>query len=380
MSSACLRIERHARLRSPLATAPRRRPARGARCRCAWLGDGVQLQPAALCLRKRSSSAARGASSGAARRSTTCLRSSVHERALIFEGRTRAGRNAGADVARCAEGVGTQRFLTFPDYGTSIGEEIAARRRASATTARTSCSLHHRQSLRAEARWTAGLKAVLPVSTGMASSIAAARPRTSTRMARRDAEIPSAPPPDRLARHRARDGRPEKSGRPRPLRTRPPTAPRACKLPPPGGGARLGPIDGERSIRCRRGHRYGRRVTTLGRQVPTSRAPASSTRARFQRRTGRADIIDQHHNASINGASQRRDDEGAAHVRVTPGGRRSVWLGVGRVRLRMSATGEPIEGRGPRLVEPARSFPPAMQRQRARRHPLSRGAAGPPAP
>ena len=67
-------------------------------------------------------------------------------------GWTRAEGNAGADVARCAEGVGTQScVLTFPDYGTSIGEEIAALQ-GERDYGPDVMQLLHRQSLRAEAR------------------------------------------------------------------------------------------------------------------------------------------------------------------------------------------------------------------------------------
>src|SRR6478672_2570863 len=92
---------------------------------------------AGRCLPRSWSTTARGASSAAARRSTTCCLSSreMHEGPnapmpgllIAFEGLDQSGKQTQAEMLRdrLKEDGLKARLVSFPDYATSIGEEIA---------------------------------------------------------------------------------------------------------------------------------------------------------------------------------------------------------------------------------------------------------------
>ena len=73
---------------------------------------------------------------------------------IAFEGLDQSGKQTQAELLRdrLREAGRKARLVSFPDYGTSIGEEIARALQGSATTARRDAAAVRRQSLRAEAR------------------------------------------------------------------------------------------------------------------------------------------------------------------------------------------------------------------------------------
>ena len=159
-----------------------------------------------------------------------------------------------------------------------------------------------------------------------ASSIAYGEAQGSTPVWLADiAAIPAGARADDSARHRAGNRRAAQGGRSRSLRARPrPALARARQLPPPGAAGRMAAARRRaRQGRRRRRRDQGGRVTARAAvSARTSFAPAASNaRARVQRRARRAHIVDQHHGppSTAAAAPQRKR---AAHVGVTPGGRK----------------------------------------------------------
>ena len=119
-ATACCRRSRSAtssRFATPAPTARR------------WL----RTTTAGRCPPKCWSTTARGASSAAARRSTTCSRSRLtlidcdRRCSIAFEGLDQSGKQTQAELLRdrLKQDGRKARLVSFPDYGTSIGEEIA---------------------------------------------------------------------------------------------------------------------------------------------------------------------------------------------------------------------------------------------------------------
>ena len=166
---------------------------------------------------------------------------------IAFEGLDQSGKQTQAELLRdrLKQDGRKARLVSFPDYGTSIGEEIA-------------------RALAGERDYGPDVMQLLYVANRYerkAGSAALARRRADSRLrslhrlehrlrrgagarsgvADRDAEVPAAAVADHPARHRAGDRRAAQGGRSRSLRARPGDAgARARELPAPGGASRTG--------------------------------------------------------------------------------------------------------------------------------------------
>ncbi len=260
---------------------------------------------------------------------------------IAFEGLDQSGKQTQAELLRdrLKQEDASVRLVSFPDYGTSIGEEIAralagerdyGRRRHAAAV--------RRQPLRAQQddlqRWLRD-GWILVCDRYLASSVAYGEafgldPHWLIDMQR------FLPPP---ALTIMLDIAPEtavaaQSGRSRPLRARSRAAgPRARQLPSPGGDARTGP-PGRRARqgrdRRRRVQRERRHDSRCRKRPHLARRPPPSGRgARVERRAGRAHIVHQHDDrgprSARRGVSRRRPLRRCAGV-LPPA--RSAWTAV----------------------------------------------------
>ena len=250
---------------------------------------------------------------------------------IAFEGLDQSGKQTQAERLRdyVKEQGRKARLVSFPDYGTSIGEEIAralSNERDYGPDVMQLLYVANRYEKKADLlRWLEG-GLILVSDRYTASSVAYGEAFGLDAAWLTDMQkfLPPAVA-DHPARHRAGDGREAQVGRPRSLRARSGDAgPRPRELPASGGGAGLD--------RHRRRARQGRdRRRRHPRGAVTTRAAVSARtsahpgllqrpRARLERRAGRAHIIDQHDNRP----SERRG------VRASPRRRRACCDGAGR--------------------------------------------------
>ena len=237
------------RVLPPLEVGDLRRDPRRRRLR---VGDGVELQspPAAGRSAGRRRPLARHPPPPDGRRHARAGSRVMAERCwtlIAFEGLDQSGKQTQAELLRdrLKQDGRKARLVSFPDYGTSIGEEIA-------------------RALQGEREYGPDVMQLLYVANRYerkAGPAALARGRADPRLrslhglehrlrrgagarpgvARRHAEVPAAAGADHPARHRAGDRRAAQGGRSRSLRARPRAAgARARELPAPGRRAATG--------------------------------------------------------------------------------------------------------------------------------------------
>ena len=234
---------------------------------------------------------------------------------IAFEGLDQSGKQTQAELLRdrLKQDGRKARLVSFPDYGTSIGEEIAralqGEREYGADVMQLLYVANRYERKPDLQRWLDG-GLILVCDRYMASSIAYGEAQGLDPAWLADMQkLPAAADADDPARHRAGDRRPAQGGRPRSLRARPRAAgARARELPPPGRRRRLGRAR-------RRADQGGDRRRRVQRRDVTTRAAVSARtsvaprrfqhpRARIQRRAGRAHIVHQHDDRSAHCAGR----------------------------------------------------------------------------
>ena len=166
---------------------------------------------------------------------------------IAFEGFDQSGKETQAQRLRerLREAGHKVRLLSFPDYGTSIGEEIAralqGEREYGADVMQLLFVANRHERREAILEWIAG-GLILLCDRYRASSIAYGEAQgLDDYLARRHSALPSAGRPDDLHRHRTGNGSEAQSPRPGSLRIGPVIArARASKLSAPGRRAGLG--------------------------------------------------------------------------------------------------------------------------------------------